>query len=79
MTLKSAEIIGLFGLIISLASIWLHWGMQYRLANIEDRQKDGHITEQAAVAKMRFWKYFAPTLTLVGLTLMGAAAYGLLT
>ena len=37
------------------------------------------VTPGAALAKMRFWKYFAPTLTLVGLALLGAAAYGLLT
>lgn len=78
MSLNTAEIIGLCGLVVSLISIWLHWGMQYRLAAIEDRHKDGRITEGEMAKKIQFWKIFAPALTLVGVALLSVAAFGLL-
>lgn len=79
MALTTAEIIGLCGLIVSLISVWLHWDMQYRLSAIEDRHKDGHISEAEMAQKIRFWKVFAPALTLVGVALLAVAAIGLLT
>ncbi|MBX3750216.1 MAG: hypothetical protein KF897_09015 [Opitutaceae bacterium] len=78
MSLNTAEIIGLCGLVVSLISIWLHWDMQYRLAAIEDRHKDGRITEGEMAKKIQFWKIFAPALTLVGVALLSVAAFGLL-
>ncbi len=78
MSLNSAEIFGLCGLVVSLISIWLHWDMQYRLSAIEDRHKDGRITEAEMAKKIQFWKVFAPALTLVGVALLSVAAFGLL-
>lgn len=78
MVLTTAEILGLCGLIVSVISIWLHWDMQYRLSAIEDRHKDGRISEAEMAKQIRFWKVFAPVLTLVAVTLLGIAAIGLL-
>lgn len=73
MSLKTAEFIGLIGLILCLASAWLNWSLSGRVAHIEDRQKDGKITEDQAKAKMQFWKFFSPALTLIGFGLIMVA------
>jgi hypothetical protein len=78
MTITHTEIVGLCGLVISLTSIWLQWDLQQRLSNIEDRLKDGRITGEQAMQKIRFWKYFAPALSLTGVILLGIAALGFL-
>lgn len=78
MAISTAEIIGICGLIVSLISIWIHWDMQYRVSAIEDRHKDGRISEAEMAKKIQFWKFFAPALTLVGVALLSVAAFGLL-
>lgn len=78
MAISTAEIIGICGLIVSLISIWIHWDMQYRVSAIEDRHKDGRISEAEMAKKIQFWKIFAPALTLVGVALLSVAAFGLL-
>jgi len=78
MSLNTAEIFGLCGLIVSLVSVWLHWDMQYRLSAIEDRHKDGRISDAEMAKKIRFWKLFAPALTLAGVALLSVAAFGIL-
>jgi hypothetical protein len=77
MTLNNAEIVGLCGLVVSLISIWLQWGLSDRLDQIEDQHKDARINGQQAAAKIRFWKTFAPVLTLTGVALLVYAAFGL--
>lgn len=74
MNLITPEIVGLCGLVISLVSVRLHWGLQRRLEHIEDMEKDGRIGANQAAPKIRFWKSFVPALSLTGVALMIWAA-----
>lgn len=75
MSLATAEFLGLAGLVFCLVGAWLHWGMPDRIANLEDEQKDGTLTEDQADARRRFWQVIAPVITLLGVLLIGIALY----
>jgi hypothetical protein len=75
MSLAAAEFTGLAGLICCLVGVWLHWGMHERIANLEDEQKDGTLTEDQAKSRSSFWQIAAPVITVLGVLLIGTALY----
>lgn len=76
MSLATAEFLGLAGLVFCLVGAWLHWGLHDRIAQLEDDQKDGSLTEDQAKARSCFWQTMAPVITVIGVLLVGAAVWG---
>jgi hypothetical protein len=49
--------------------------MHERIANLEDKQKDGPLTEDQAKSRSSFWQIAAPVTTVLGVLLIGTALY----
>ena len=57
--------------LITLLGIRLCWSSPRYRMSIEERAKDGAITEDQARRKIRFMGWFAPALTLAGCVMLG--------
>ena len=69
-----AELAGLGGSVCSVVAIWMQWNLQYRLSHLEDRYKDGRITNAQLERGMR-WARLSPIFfTLLGACLLFGAA-----
>lgn len=65
------EIIVGCAVLITLAGVRLCWrAPRYRMS-IEERAKDGALSEDEARRKIRFMGWFGPTVTVVGCVLLG--------
>jgi hypothetical protein len=67
----SLEEIGLaVGLAVTLLGVLLCWQVPHRRMSLEERVKDGKITEEQAYRRIRRLAWTGPVVTLVGVSLL---------
>jgi hypothetical protein len=75
---KPIEFIGLAGMVITLLSIWLQSNLHHQLSWLEERFKDGKLSQQQLDRSMRRARLVAISSTLLGSCLLiGAVARAL--
>jgi hypothetical protein len=55
---------------ITLWGIWLSWLAPHRQMSIEERAKNGRLTEEQARRKIRQHAWFGPVVTVMGIVLL---------
>jgi hypothetical protein len=70
-----AEICGVFGILISLIGIWMHWRLQDWLAALEEALKDGKINHRQFSQSVRRAHWVPMLFTLTGVGLLVGVAY----
>ncbi|MEY2882111.1 MAG: hypothetical protein RLZZ15_4491 [Verrucomicrobiota bacterium] len=69
------DIIGVCGaLILSTIGMTMQWHLHRHRMSMEERVKDGEMTEEVARAKIRFRRRCAPIATMLGVALLAAVA-----
>lgn len=62
------------GVVVTILGTWLCWGTHRYRMSIEERAKDGKLTEDEARKKIARMAWFGPAIIVVGFMLIG---YGL--
>lgn len=73
MPLHAPEYIGLAGVILNLAAIWLQLDLPRRIARMEERCKDGHVSDEQMGISIRRAQVMPMVCTLVGACLLVGA------
>ncbi|QYM78128.1 hypothetical protein K0B96_12510 [Horticoccus luteus] len=71
------EILGVLGMVTTLAGIWLQWNQHWKRSDAEEALKDGKLSPAGAARRIRTWRVLAPTLTIAGTLILGVAGAGL--
>jgi hypothetical protein len=74
--LAAAEIAFGLGVLLTLAGVHLQWHLPRRQMSLEERKKDGHLTEAGATRWIVWQRYSAPAFTVAGAILMIGGAWG---
>ena len=59
--------------VITLLGVWLCWQAQDQQTSIEERAKDGDLTEEQARRRIRLVGWFGPAVAVIGVGLLCAA------
>ena len=70
------EIIVGCAVVITLLGVRLCWGAPRYRMSMEERAKDGALTEDEARRKIRFMAWFGPAVTILGCALLGGVILG---
>ena len=66
------------GVVVTLASVWLHWNAPWKQFEVEEAVKNGRLSAHGARRRARVWRWLAPATSVAGMTLLAVAALGLL-
>lgn len=66
-------------ILLTMTGLALHWYQPRHQMSVEERVKDSHMTEDEARRQMKFYRWSAPTVTLLGVALLSLAIYDLST
>lgn len=72
-SLEWRELLAGLAVVITLAGTYLCWHSHRHRMSIEERAKDGKLTEDQARRKIWFMGWFAPTVAIGGCVLMALA------
>lgn len=64
------------GALLTLLGVTVQWQLPRRRMSMEERKKDGRLTEAQAERRIWLQSMMAPWLTIVGAALMVSAAWG---
>ena len=70
------EIVFGAGALLTLIGVMVQWQLPRRRMSMEERKKDGRLTEAQAERRIRMQAWLAPCLTVLGAGLMLSAAWG---
>ena len=56
--------------VLTFSGMVLHWQLPRRRMEMEERMKDGKMTEEQARRHLQIWNWCAPIVTLVGVVLL---------
>jgi len=68
------EILLLGGIGMSLLAVWMQWDLHQRFSSIEESHKDGKISATKMARQLRMARLLPIGVTLIGATLLIAAA-----
>ena len=69
------EISLVLAILLTMAGLALHVYQPRHQMTVEERVKDSKLTEAEARRQVRFYRRMAPTVTLIGVGLLGLALY----
>ena len=75
MTISGTEILAWAAVVMALVGVRLCWGAPRYRMSIEERAKDGHITEDDARRKIAFMLWFGPVVALSGCGLLALVIF----
>lgn len=64
-------------IVLTMAGLALHLYLPRHQMSVEERVKDGNMTETEARRQMRFYRWCAPVVTLLGVALLALTLYDL--
>jgi|GEM_PF-2670434 len=74
-TLKFDEISLVLAILLTMTGLALQLYLPRHEMTVEERVKDSKLTETEARRQVRFYRRMAPTVTLIGVGLLGLALY----
>jgi hypothetical protein len=65
-------------ILLTVAGVVLHWHLPRHRMSMEERMKDGKLTEEEARRQLRFYGWCAPLTTLLGVVVLVVVLFDLI-